>query len=77
MKTAMQQLRDKLQTVVDQLHDAAPNTDQYGYRDAFKNAIADIDAQMLEIEKQQIGKAHDSGHVGSDGEGYYTETFTK
>lgn len=56
-KTAMVQLKEKLQVVVDSLEDAVHGTDQYGYRGAMENVIKDIDAQMLGIEKQQIMKA--------------------
>lgn len=54
MKTAMQQLKDKLLEEVERLSDAQPLTDQYGYREALKNISNDIDAQMLELERQQI-----------------------
>jgi hypothetical protein len=56
-RTAMAQLKDKLQVVVDSLKDAVPETDQYGYRSAMENVIKDIDAQMLELERKQIVEA--------------------
>ncbi len=54
MKTAMQELKEKLQVVVNDLSDVLPNTDQYGYRAAMQNVIKDIDCQMLSIEQKQI-----------------------
>jgi hypothetical protein len=85
-QTAMMQLKEKLQTVVAELKDAEPGTDQYGYRSAMENVIKDIDAQMLAIEKQQIVDAFNIGFEDgylaplfeekfTQGEQYYTETF--
>jgi len=84
MKSAMTELKDKLQVVVDELADAKPQTDQYGYREAMQNVIKDIDAQMLEKERQQIIDAFDTGfyngddwHEPHEGETYFTTTFTQ
>jgi len=89
MKSAMTELKDKLQVVVDELADAKPQTDQYGYREAMQNVIKDIDAQMLEKERQQNIKcvfagmkfmAEDLGEQESNyqiAEKVYTNTFTK
>ena len=63
-KTALQQLKEKLQTVVDDLKDAIPGTDQYGYRDAMRNVILDIDMQMIPVERDAIVEAYDSGTTG-------------
>ena len=66
-KTAMQELKEKLQVVVDELNDALPNTDQYGYRGAMENVIKDINAQMLAKESQQIVDAYADGFSFGEG----------
>lgn len=47
-KTAMTQLRDKLAESVKKDNDGSP------YFDALNFVIKDIDAQMMEIEKEQL-----------------------
>ena len=80
-KTAMQQLKEKLQVVVDGLEKAEYRTDQYGYRSAMENVIKDIDAQMLGIEKQQhienftAGMWAYSDDINSKGEDYFNQKF--
>ncbi len=83
-QTALMQLKEKLQTVVDELKDSEPGTDQYGYRSAMENVIKDIDANMLPLEKQQIVEAVWFGHDNkpdiihvpeSFGEDYFESTY--
>lgn len=76
--TALTQLKEKLQVVVDSLEAAVHGTDQYGYRAAMENVIKDIDAQMLEVEKQQIIDAFDEGadrNIPIEGQQYFKQTF--
>lgn len=83
MKTAMQELKEKLQVVIDELNDNMPivDTQEYGYRLAMENVIKDIDAQMLEQEKQQIIDAWQEGYYAesdnepNDSYGYFDKTF--
>ena len=81
-KTALQQLKEKLQTVVDDLKDAIPGTDQYGYRDAMRNVILDIDMQMIPVERDAIvdAAAYGNGRASVDnkkefGEQYYRTKY--
>ena len=79
-KTALQQLKEKLQTVVDDLKDAIPGTDQYGYRDAMRNVILDIDMQMIPVERDAIVEAHKAGDPFNnihDAEQYYETMYGK
>ena len=83
-KTALQQLKEKLQTVVDDLKDAIPGTDQYGYRDAMRNVILDIDMQMIPVERDAIveAAAYGNGRASVDdkkelGEQYYETRYGK
>ncbi len=79
--TAMQMLRTKSQHVVDDLKDALPGTDQYGYRAAMQCVIDEIDKVLLTKEREQICKAFDFayGHYPmtktNDGEKYFNQTF--
>ena len=83
----MMQLKAKLQDVVNDMGDAIPNTDPYGYREAMKNVILDIDAQMLAIERQQIEDGFAEGHarftnceeseLQEKAEQYYNTAFSK
>jgi hypothetical protein len=70
-KTALQQLKEKLQTVVDDLKDAIPGTDQYGYRDAMRNVILDIDMQMIPAERDAIVDAVEKGRYMKHETGLY------
>ncbi len=83
-KTALQQLKEKLQTVVDDLKDAIPGTDQYGYRDAMRNVILDIDMQMIPAERDAIVEAAAYGNSRASvddkkhfGEQYYETRYGK
>ncbi len=51
----MQQLKEKLEVVVKDLEGVLPGTDQFGYREAMRSVITDIDTQMLWIEKNDLG----------------------
>ena len=66
-KTAMQELREALQSVVDDLDGVVHGTDQYGYRSAMENVIKDINAQMLAKESQQIVDAYADGFSFGEG----------
>jgi hypothetical protein len=80
-KTAMQMLRDKLQVVVNELTGVVHGTDQYGYRGAMENVIKDIDAQMMDIEKEQIynafvaGSERGTGEIPFNCEQYFDQTY--
>lgn len=84
--TAMQQLRNKLLEEIQNLKEPAQlNEHINGYREALKNVVNDIDAQMIEIEKQQIEDGFAEGHarftkceeseLQEKAEQYYNETF--
>lgn len=51
--TALHDLKERLQVVVDDLKGHTGYYDS-GYRTAVENVIKDIDAQVLEKEKQQL-----------------------
>lgn len=59
-KTPMQELRDKLVKTSNEPN-MGPFSDEYhkGYSDALKNVATDIEAQMLEKEKQMVIDAVD------------------
>lgn len=80
--TPMENLRDKLQVVVDELKDAVPETDQYGYRAAMENVIKDIDLQMLSQERQMVIDAYNDADGGNIfpvnlGEQYFNNKYKK
>lgn len=74
-KTAMQILKEKLIFV------SKDTETPKDYALACENIIKDIDAQLLEIEKQQIITAHREGQEFSlieglpDSDGYYFNTY--
>ena len=68
-KTAMQELKEKLQIVVDDLHNCMVGTSESGYCLAMQNVIKDIDAQMLQFEREQIEAAFKSGNYNFNGQG--------
>ena len=76
-QTAMQQLKDKIQTAISELNGEITEY-QSGYKQCLVNMQNDIDAQMLEIEKEQITKACHYGYYIEemyDVRNYYNETF--
>jgi len=90
MKTAMKELRDKLQIVIgeteEDFSDGTTNQYNMGYKEAMVNVVKDIDAQMLTKEKQHIIDARMDGiskalsmeidKVGtSSSENYYNQSF--
>lgn len=82
--TAMAILRQKLQIVVDKLHDTEITPKSEGYCDALENVIKDIDAQMMDKEREQIVEAveygfRDAQSVNPDKtfEEYYNNTYGK
>lgn len=86
----MMQLKEKLQLEIENITKCV-NQDEHlkGYKTAFENIVKDIDAQMLEMEKQNIIDAYvkgcentygndepDSGYPDSEeAEYYYNQTF--
>jgi len=80
-KTAMMQLRDKLEAVLKGKFNFT-NYDE-GYKTALENVIKDIDAQMLAIEKEQYfnafvaGSERGTGEIPFNCEQYYSQTFGK
>lgn len=71
-KTALNELKEKLQDVIDHFECSVE------YKEALNNVIIDIDAQMLEKEKQQIIEAfNDGAEICAENEGqvYFTETY--
>jgi len=82
MKTAMQELKDKIQHAIEQLNDEL-NEYKAGYKQCLINIQNDIDSQMLEMEKEQITYCYDfvSSKICTQcddfktGEQYYKETF--
>ena len=57
MKTAMQELKDKIQHAIEQLNDEL-NEYKAGYKQCLINIQNDIDSQMLEMEKEQKEKVN-------------------
>jgi len=53
MKTAMQELKDKIQHAIEQLNEEL-NEYKAGYKQCLINIQNDIDSQMLEMEKEQM-----------------------
>jgi hypothetical protein len=81
MKTAMQELKDKIQHAIEQLNDEL-NEYKAGYKQCLINIQNDIDSQMLEMEKEQIINAYWDGYIKpysqemiTEAEQYYKETF--
>ncbi len=56
MKTAMQELKDKIQYAIEELNGEL-NDYKAGYKQCLINIQNDIDFQMLLMEKEQIVKA--------------------
>jgi len=82
MKTAMQELKDKIQHAIEELNSELSEY-QAGYKQCLINIQNDIDFQMLQMEKEQIEDAHEIGYINGgnhksvNGEQYYNETFNK
>ncbi len=80
MKTAMQELKDKIQHAIEELNSELSEY-QAGYKQCLINIQNDIDFQMLQMEKEQIEDAHEIGYINGgnhksvNGEQYYNETF--
>jgi hypothetical protein len=79
MKTAMQELKDKIQHEIEELNGEL-NEYKAGYKQCLINIQNDIDCQMLQMEKEQICKAYTMGvspmlSIWRYGEDYYNETF--
>ena len=60
MKTAMQQLKDKIQVIIGEMNGEL-NLYESGYKQCLINIQNDIDLQMLAMEKEQIEDAYDAG----------------
>ena len=54
MKTAMQELKDKIQHAIEELNSELSEY-QAGYKQCLINIQNDIDFQMLQMEKEQSG----------------------
>jgi hypothetical protein len=83
MKTAMQELKDKIQHAIEELNGEL-NDYKAGYKQCLINIQNDIDFQMLQMEKEQISIAYKEGWNCPHGEGfpetgeqYYNKTFNK
>jgi hypothetical protein len=80
MKTAMQELKDKIQHAIEELNSELSEY-QAGYKQCLINIQNDIDFQMLQMEKEQIEDAHEIGYINGgnhksvNGDKYYNETF--
>jgi len=82
MKTAMQELKDKIQHAIEQLNDEL-NEYKAGYKQCLINIQNDIDSQMLEMEKEQITYCYDfvSSKICTQcddfktGDEYYNQTY--
>jgi hypothetical protein len=80
MRTAMQELKDKIQHAIEELNGEL-NDYKAGYKQCLINIQNDIDSQMLLMEKEQIINAHNLGYTDCksynirSGEEYYNETF--
>lgn len=85
-KTAMQQLKEKIQVVIGEMNGELSSYES-GYKQCLINIQNDIDLQMMAMEKEQIMKALDRGFdEGSsfpeditlnNAEQYYNETYDK
>ena len=81
MKTAMQELKDKIQHAIEELNSELSEY-QAGYKQCLINIQNDIDFQMLQMEKEQIVEAYNTSFLLRDkpystAEKYYNETFNK
>jgi len=85
MKTAMQELKDKIQYAIEELNSELSEY-QAGYKQCLINIQNDIDFQMLQMEKEQMKDAFvacwesnvpDGIECKLDAEQYYNETFNK
>lgn len=76
-KTAMQQLKEKLEEEIK--NRKYGNNYSAGYYSALKNTIMDIDSQMMAIEKGIIKDAYFVGTMRQfqGGDHYYNQTFEK
>jgi len=77
MKTAMQELKDKIQHAIEQLNDEL-NEYKAGYKQCLINIQNDIDSQMLEMEKEQLNDACYDGYYQEgmyDTKAYYDNKY--
>lgn len=78
MKTAMQQLKDKIQIVISEMNGELSSYES-GYKQCLINIQNDIDDQMVRIEREQIIDAWMDGVEGVlhkiAAEKYYNETY--
>ena len=84
-KTAMQVLKSKIQDAIGEINGEL-NLYSSGYKQCLINIQNDIDAQMMEMEKEQIVDAHIEGQrvfdahphtqwTNDQAEQYYKETY--
>ena len=82
MKTAMQQLKEKIQVVIGDMNGELSSYES-GYKQCLINIQNDIDLQMMAMEKEQIMRAvYDAMGTNFDpnmgrAELYYNETYGK
>jgi len=83
MKTAIQELKDKIQHVIEELNGELSEY-KAGYKQCLINIQNDIDSQMLLMEKEHICNAYKEGNhsemrggkfINPIAEQYYNETF--
>jgi hypothetical protein len=87
MKTAMQELKDKIQHAIEELNSELSEY-QAGYKQCLINIQNDIDFQMLQMEKEQIINSREDGFLWGmrntnnfyadkviESEQYYNETY--
>lgn len=83
-QTAMQQLVNKVSTVINEYDDVDRPDFINGYKHALKCLVSDIELQMMAIEKEQIEQAHMAGQANSqqpfdasasDASAYYKYNF--
>ena len=78
-KTAMQQLKEKIQVVIGEMNGELSSYES-GYKQCLINIQNDIDLQMMAIEKEQIMSAYNYGQQIPPfeyAEQYYNETYKK
>lgn len=86
-KTAMQVLKSKIQDAIGEINGEL-NLYSSGYKQCLINIQNDIDAQMMEMEKEQLIDAHIEGQrvfdkhphtqwTNDQAELYYNETYGK
>ena len=81
MKTAMQQLKEKIQVVIGDMNGELSSYEN-GYKQCLINIQNDIDLQMMAMEKEQMFELWNGGincteEGGKSFDQYYNETYGK